>query len=86
MQGFTVQVLAITCGLSDGADLAWWQPWRTAATQRPWLPWAIAVQVAPLTRGAPTTCSYGYITFMLGWTSLQEGNCSGHVFGYYAVH
>ena len=43
-----VQVLAITCGLSDGADLAWWQPWRTAATQRPWLPWAIAVQVCPL--------------------------------------
>ena len=41
-------MLAITCGLSDGADLAWWQPWRTAATQRPWLPWAIAVQVCPL--------------------------------------
>ena len=42
-----MQVLAVTCGLSDGADLAWWQPWRAAATQRPWLPWAIAVQVCP---------------------------------------
>ncbi|KAL0035268.1 hypothetical protein WJX79_009470 [Trebouxia sp. C0005] len=38
-------VLAITCGLTDGADLAWWQPWRTASTHRPWLPWAITVQV-----------------------------------------
>ncbi|KAL0035726.1 hypothetical protein WJX77_000104 [Trebouxia sp. C0004] len=38
-------VLAMTCGLTDGADLAWWQPWRTASTHRPWLPWAIAVQV-----------------------------------------
>ena len=35
----------MTCGLSDGADLAWWQPWRNAAIQRPWLPWAVAVQV-----------------------------------------
>lgn len=43
-----MQVLAITCGLSDVADLAWWQPWRTPVTQRPWLPWAIAVQVWPL--------------------------------------
>ncbi|KAL0054988.1 hypothetical protein WJX82_005488 [Trebouxia sp. C0006] len=38
-------VLAMTCGLTDGADLAWWQPWRTSSTHRPWLPWAIAVQV-----------------------------------------
>lgn len=38
-------VLAMTCGLTDGADLAWWQPWHTASTHRPWLPWAIAVQV-----------------------------------------
>ena len=45
--GVMAQVLAVTCGLSDGADLAWWQPWRSQAGQRPWLPWAIAVQVGP---------------------------------------
>ena len=54
-----VQVLAITCGLSDGADLAWWQPWRTSATHRPWLPWAIAVQVWSALP-CPNSCSNAY--------------------------
>lgn len=80
----TVQVLAMTCGLSDGADLAWWQPWRTAATQRPWLPWAIAVQVCPspsppppgalltlsaLNLSAPIPCSHSC-------TLLKQSRCA----------
>ena len=47
-----VQVLAISCALTDPQDIAWWQPYATSTSEhpsstaeQPWLPWAVQITV-----------------------------------------